>query len=121
MLQPPKVLVVDDDENILSAFKEFLKGERCSVMTTTSISTAMQLLQNRTISVLITDIRLKQDSGITFLLQAKALYPDLPVIVITGYPDYITEEDVKAYGARFFLLKPLDVGKLREALRSCLA
>lgn len=121
VLQPPKVLVVDDDENILSAFKEFLKGEHCSVITANNIHAAMLHLQRKNISVLITDIRLQQESGITFLLKVRTLYPKMPVIVVTGYPDMVTEEDVKIYGAEFFLQKPLDVGKLREALRTCLA
>ena len=53
-------------------------------------------------------------------MEAKRLYPKLPVIVITGYPDLITEEVIKEYGADFFLLKPLDLSKLRHAMRRCL-
>ena len=120
VLQPPKVLVVDDDENILSAFEGFLKGEGCSVTTTGDVQEAMRQLEKRNISVLITDVRLQYESGITFLLKVKALYPKLPVMVVTGYPDLISEEDVRIYGADVLLMKPLDLTKLRAALWSCL-
>jgi DNA-binding NtrC family response regulator len=53
-------------------------------------------------------------------MEAKRIHPKLPVIVITGYPDLITEEAIKEYGADFFFLKPLDLEKLRHAIRRCL-
>jgi len=111
---------VDDDENILSAFREFLKGEGYFPKTTGNVQEALHELERKNVKVLITDVRLNHDSGVTFLLQVKALYPTLPVIVVTGYPDLISEQDVKAYGADVFLLKPLDLKKLREALALCL-
>jgi two-component system response regulator HydG len=69
---------------------------------------------------LISDIRLKDTSGVTLFMEAKRLYPKLPVIVITGYPDLVTEDVIKEYGADFFLIKPLDLLKLRHAMRTCL-
>ncbi len=119
MLQP-KVLVVDDEENILSAFKNFLKKEHCEMLAATSAEQAMSVLAHNRMNLLITDIRLKGTSGVTFFMEAKRIYPKLPVIVITGYPDLITEEAIKEYGADFFLLKPLDLDKLRHAMRRCL-
>jgi DNA-binding NtrC family response regulator len=119
MLQP-KVLVVDDEENILSAFKNFLKKEHCEMLAATSAEQAMSVLAHNRLNLLITDIRLEGTSGVTFFMEAKRIYPKLPVIVITGYPDLITEEAIKEYGADFFLLKPLDLDKLRHAMRRCL-
>ncbi len=120
MLYQPKVLVVDDDENILSAFEDFLKKERCTMIAATSAEEALTRVEHRHVDLLITDVRLKSRSGVTLFLQVKASYPKLPVIVITGYPDLINEKDVKAYGADYFFLKPLELDKLREAVRKCL-
>lgn len=119
MLQP-KVLVVDDEENILSAFRDFLKKEHCEMVAASSAEEAMGVLENHRMNLLITDIRLKGASGVTFFMEAKRIHPKLPVIVITGYPDLITEEAIKEYGADFFFLKPLDLEKLRYAIRRCL-
>jgi len=116
----PKVLVVDDEENILSAFRDFLKKEHCEMRAASSAEQAMGILAGDRVNLLITDIRLKGTSGVTFFMEAKRIYPKLPVIVITGYPDLITEETIKEYGADFFLLKPLDLDKLRHAMRRCL-
>lgn len=119
MLQS-KVLVVDDEENILSAFRDFLKKEHCEMVAASSAEEAMGVLARQHMNLLITDIRLKGISGVTFLMEAKRIHPTLRVIVITGYPDLVSEEEIKAYGADYFFLKPPDLEKLRHAIRSCL-
>ena len=116
----PKVLVVDDEENILSAFRDFLKKERCEMVAATNAEEAMDVLEHQHMNLLITDIRLKGTSGVTFFMEAKRIQPKLPVIVITGYPDLVTEEAMKAYEADFFFVKPLDLEKLRHAIWKCL-
>ena len=120
MLHPPKVLVVDDDESILSAFKGFLRSEGCTMLAARSTQEAMKKIEHHHVNLLITDIRLNYQSGVNLLMAMKGTQPDVPVIVITGYPDSVREEDVKAYGADYFFLKPLDLDKLRLAVRKCL-
>jgi len=120
MRHHPKVLVVDDDQNILSAFEDFLKREHCTMVAASSAEEAMKKFEASHFDLLITDIRLKHQSGITLSLQAKAVQPEIPVIVITGYPDLVSEEELKVYGADYFFLKPLELDKLREAVRKCL-
>jgi DNA-binding NtrC family response regulator len=120
MMGQRKVLVVDDDENILSAFRDFLRGEGCHMIAASSSEEAMRKIEQQHLDLLITDIKLKNESGITFFMRVKAIRPNLPVIVITGYPDLISEQDVRAYGADFFFLKPLELHKLREAVTKCL-
>lgn len=113
-------MVVDDDENILSAFEDFLRKENCQIVAETNAEEALACFEEQRIDLLITDIRLRLHSGITLLLQVRAAYPDVPTIVITGYPDVITEKEAKTYGADYYFLKPLELDKLRCALRKCL-
>jgi DNA-binding NtrC family response regulator len=116
----PKVLVLDDDTNILAAFEDFFEKERCTMVATSTAEEAMQLIENQHFDLLITDIRLKSNSGVTLLLNAKIIKPTLPAIVITGYPESIDESTLKSIGADFLLLKPLELDKLRHAVRACL-
>ncbi len=120
MSHQPKVLVVDDDQNILSAFEDFLRKEHCSMIAASNAEEALKKIEGEHVDLLITDIRLKHRSGVTLFMHVKGERPDLPVIVITGYPDLISEKDLKVYGAEYFFLKPLELGKLREAVRKCL-
>ena len=116
----PRVLVLDDDSNILSAFSDFLKKEQCIMIAASSSEEALRKLEERRIDLLITDIRLSAQSGVTFFLNAKALYPSLPTIIMTGYPEFVNEQEILSLGADCFLLKPLDLEKLRKAVRLCL-
>jgi DNA-binding NtrC family response regulator len=112
--------VLDDDVNILAAFRDFFEKERCSMVAASTAEEAMKLIETEHFDLLITDIRLKANSGVTLFLNAKILNPHLPVIVITGYPESVDESLLKSIGADYFLLKPLEIDKLRLAVRACL-
>ncbi len=81
---------------------------------------AFTILSHQVVHLLITDVRMKWESGVTLLMKVKQRTPALPVIVITGYPNLITETDIHQLGADFFLVKPLELDQLRHAVRSCL-
>ncbi len=120
MPNQPRVLVVDDDENILSAFRRFLSKERCSVVSASDAEDAFDILSQGGVSLVITDVRMRWQSGATLLMRIKQSTPDLPVIVITGYPNLISESDIRHYGADYFFEKPLELNRLRSAVRKCL-
>ncbi len=120
MPHQPRVLVVDDDQNILSAFEGFLKKEHCSMVSASTAEEAFTILSHQMIHLLITDVRMKWESGVTLLMKVKQRTPTLPVIVITGYPNLITEPDIRRLGADFYLVKPLELDQLRHAVRACL-
>lgn len=81
---------------------------------------ALFLLGKQQYDLLITDLRLNYESGVTFIIHAKKIRPTIPLIVITGYPDTISEEELKSYGADYLLFKPLELKDLQHAVRSCL-
>ncbi len=121
MVYKANVLVLDDDEHIISAFEDFFKREHCKMIAAQSPEEALKKIKNLDVDLLITDVRLKHHSGVTFFLQLKSIGKDVPVIVITGYPESIEEKDLRALGAEYVLLKPLELDKLREAVRDCLS
>jgi DNA-binding NtrC family response regulator len=117
---PANVLVLDDDANILSAFEKFFQQEHCTMIGATTPAEAKRALEEHSVELLITDVRLQWRSGVTFFLEAKEMYPDLCIIVITGYSESISEQEVLALGADYFFLKPLDLAQLRTAVHHCL-
>ncbi|MCL4539336.1 MAG: response regulator [Bacteroidetes bacterium] len=116
----PRILVVDDDANILSAFRDYLRTKNCIMVGVSDVELAFNMVMKRYFDLLITDIRLNFQSGVTFLLRAKEARPNLPVIVITGYPDIVTKNDLKTYGASHILMKPLELDQLNKAIDHCL-
>jgi DNA-binding NtrC family response regulator len=120
MPHQPRVLVVDDDDNIISAFKDFFRKEHCTMLSASNAEDALSLISRQTVNLVITDIRMKWQSGVTLLMKIKQADPALPVIVITGYPDLIPEADIRHYGAEYVFEKPLELDQLRNAVRNCL-
>ncbi len=116
----PKVLVVDDDANIISAFEDFLRKEQCTMISASSAEEAYVCLTHHPVDLVITDVRMKWESGATFLMRIRQSRPKLPIIVITGYPNLISEEDIRQYGADYYFVKPLELDQLREAVRALL-
>ena len=120
MQRQPIVLVVDDDESILAAFQEFLRKEHCAMIAARSAEDALQQMKSHRVDLLITDVRLKSQSGVTLFMSAKMDLPNLPVIVITGYADVLSDQEAKTYGADYWFVKPLELDRLRKAVRKCL-
>lgn len=120
MPHQPTALVVDDDKNIIAAFERFFKKEQCTLITATNVEDALEILEDRRVDLLITDIKLRRRSGVTLFTEVRTSRPELPVIVITGYPDLVSESKIRLLGADYFFLKPLDLEELRTAVRKCL-
>jgi len=120
MLSQPKVLVVDEDRNILSAFDNFFKRENCSLIPISCINEAIANLLQQRIDLLIIDVNRKMPSEVKLFRYVKELQKNISIIIITSYSDIINEQDAKEFGADYFFLKPLDLNKLRDAVHKCL-
>jgi DNA-binding NtrC family response regulator len=111
---------MDNDENILSAFDDYLKKKNCYMVGVPTVESGIKKIKQQNFDLLITDVRVSSDSGMKFILQAKKLQSDLPVIAITSYPDEINQANMKNYGADYFFIKPLELRKLDRAVSRCL-
>jgi DNA-binding NtrC family response regulator len=120
MQHQPRALVVDDDVNILSAFEDFFRKEHCIMLSASGAEGALQAIAGVEVNLAITDIKMPCETGIALCRKLKQSHPHLPVIVITGYPNLVAEEDARRAGADYYFLKPLELDQLREAVRKCL-
>ena len=115
-----RALVVDDDTNILSAFEDFFRKEHCAMLSAPGAEEALRTLAGLEVNLVITDIKMLSGSGVDLCRKLKASRPNLPVIVITGYPNLVPEVDAIRAGADYYFLKPLELDQLRGAVRKCL-
>jgi DNA-binding response OmpR family regulator len=120
MPHQPRALVVDDDENILSAFENFFRREHCAMLSASGPDEALRLLAGGGVNLVIADIKLEWESGVAFCRKLKGMHRHVPLIVITGYPNLVPEGDARSAGADFYFLKPLELDELRGAVRKCL-
>src|SRR6266513_2354856 len=83
----PTVLVVDDDESLQSLFKIFLKKIGFSRVVVGTVKEALVALQKQKFDLLFLDLKLPDGPADDVYDAAKEADPDLPIVVITGYPD----------------------------------
>ncbi len=113
------VLCVDDEKNILRALTRVFRTESFGVLTATSGMEGLAILQKTgNIGLILSDQRMPEMSGSAFLKAAKALSPDIPRIILTGYTDATDAIDaINQGGAERYLKKPWDEEELRLVVR----
>lgn len=113
----PTVLVVDDDTGLQSMFKLFLKKQGFSRIVVGSGKDAIAALQKHKFELCFLDLQLPDTTGDEVYKQAKQIQPDLPIVIITGYPDSQTLDNILKLGPVTVLKKPLEVAALQQTLR----
>jgi response regulator RpfG family c-di-GMP phosphodiesterase len=112
---PRTLLLVDDEGNIIKALSRLLRRDGYQILTACSGAEGLELLEQNTVGVIITDQRMPQMTGSEFLFQVKERYPDTVRIVLSGYTELRSITDAINQGAIYkFLTKPWDDQLLRD-------
>ncbi len=101
-----KILVVDDDRNIAELLSEMLTRFGYECRWAGNGKEALQLLQENTVSIVLTDMKMPVMDGMELLREIKKNYPLIDVICMTGHGGSYTFTDVIKAGASDFILKP---------------
>jgi DNA-binding NarL/FixJ family response regulator len=117
----PRVLVVDDEEEILAVFREALDRAGYAVVTAATAEDAVAALRSEPPDVAFVDLVLPGASGVEVIRAIRELDKTLPVVVVTGYPDSELMYAAMAYSPLLVLAKPVCVGTLLDTARSALA
>lgn len=122
MPQPRTILLVDDEERLLSAMKRRLSGE-FDVITATSGPLALKLIdETPSIAVIIADMQMPEMSGIELLKAVREKAPSIRRLMLTGNADQETAVAAINEGKVMrFLRKPSDAEEVKAAIRLALA
>lgn len=102
------ILIVDDEKNYTMIIGEILQEEGYTSITASSGMEALDILNNETIDLILTDVKMPGMSGIQLLEKIKELNPDIPVIIMTAYGSVEKAVDAMHRGAYTFILKPFE-------------
>ncbi len=119
------ILVVDDESDVellfRQQFRHDLRAGRFSMEFAQSANMALQRISDagdRSLILILSDINMPGMSGLELLPKAKAMRPDVPIIMITAYGDAETKRQALENGAEALLTKPIDFGTLRNEIDS---
>jgi|UPI00036399DB Response regulator containing CheY-like receiver, AAA-type ATPase, and DNA-binding domains len=121
MSKEPKILIVDDIEEYLKSLKAILEN-KFSVITSTSLEDARNKVSND-IEIILLDIRLDENDdankdGLLLLEWIKKKYPEIPVVMMSGYKEFDLAVDSLNLGASYFLRKPINSSELNVILKT---
>jgi CheY-like chemotaxis protein len=117
----PRILVVDDQEEMRELLLEILLGEGFEASAVSSGDLALRELERSSYDLVLTDLNMPGMDGLALLREIRQRAPDFPVIVITGYGSRTTERRVLAEGARGYISKPCTVQRVSTSVRSALS
>lgn len=100
-------MVVDDEPLVRHSLSELLTLSGYTVSVASNGKEALDLLKNYTTDILITDMKMPQIDGVQLLRQIRADYPDIPVILITGYGSIENAVEAMREGAYDYITKPI--------------
>lgn len=115
-----RVLLIDDEEIVVNSLKTLLTLEvPHNVLVFTSCQTALEAIRRTPIDMAISDFLMPEMDGVNFLKEVRALYPDIPLIILTGYAD--KESAIRAInevGLYQYLEKPWNNDDLLHIIES---
>jgi len=113
-----KVLIVDDNQEMLVSLEEGLSkyDETFSIITAEDGLGAVDELKNSTISLVVTDLKMPKMDGFSLLSHIMEHYPEIPVIIITGYSTSEMERLAQEGGAIGYIAKPFMIDDLAKRI-----
>ncbi len=117
VLQRENILLVDDDIDILELLQRHLHALDYHTYRAVSVKEALYILKDSKIDLLITDIQMPEIDGLQLLKYVGEHYPEMPKLVITGYPSVDGALEVIKSGATDYLTKPFTKEELKQAVK----
>ena len=117
---PYRILIVDNDPNILDMCSGFLIGVGYDVSTADTAKEALRIAQDRPVDLVLTDLKMPEMDGIELMHALTEMDPSLGVVVITGYGNMDTAISALQAGALDFLVKPLDLERVQISVSQAL-
>ena len=117
----PRILIIEDEAALASALAAVVKRLGCEALTCASAARGLDALTKQSPELVILDIGLPDMSGLDVLARIREHGATLPVLIITAHGNLQNAVEAKKRGASGYLVKPLDLRELENALRSLLA
>lgn len=119
----PRILIADDQADVLAALSLLLKGERFQIESSSSPDGVLRALEAQDFDVVLIDLNYARDTtsgseGLDLLTRIRAADPTLPVVVMTAWGSVDLAVEAMRRGARDFIQKPWDNARLLAVLRT---
>ena len=115
-----KILVVDDDAIVIKSCRRILEAEGFEVSSVPSADKALEVLKSYDFDLLLIDVKMPKHDGMYLMREIKKNWPEIPIIIMSGYPTPETIAEVLKLGATLFIPKPFKPDELVKSVRQAL-
>jgi DNA-binding NtrC family response regulator len=119
-MEKASILIVDDETTAVENLAHVCRKQGYEVTTRTSGAGAIVALEKGRFDLVLTDLQMEKVDGMAVLQQAKALYPEIAVVLITGYATVDSAVAAMKAGAFHYIAKPFRLDEVREVVRNAL-
>jgi CheY-like chemotaxis protein len=116
--QDPSILIVDDDDDFRFSMAQMLEKQNYKVVTAINGEDAIRIAKQKAVNIAFVDIKMKVMNGLTTSIKLKEIYPDIVIVLMTGYRDEVKNmvDEAKGKGVLKCLYKPFNMADLKETV-----
>lgn len=107
MTDTNRILIVDDDETVRRSYLRSLESMSCQVAAARDGEEALQTMEQKPFDVVLLDMRMPGQDGLSVLRTIKQKWPESEVVIITGYPTVDSAKEAVRLGAFDYVAKPV--------------
>lgn len=101
-----RILIVDDEENMLKMLKTFFEEKEYKCFTANSGKEAIEIIESNQIDLVITDMKMPEMDGLELLRIIKEKHNDISAVIMTGFAEEYTTTEALNLGADGYITKP---------------
>ncbi len=110
------ILIAEDDANIANLIKELVTRKGNNTLVAHDGEEAFKIFSHIKVDLIITDLKMPNIDGMTFIKMVRETKSDVPIIIITGYGSKQNLELARQYGVREILSKPCPLIEISNAI-----
>lgn len=111
------ILIIDDEEKIRNVLSKIVEQLDFIPLTAQDGLEALDLLKSEKVDLIITDLKMPQMDGSTFIVKSREINPKIPIAVISGYGDAKNATAALTRGAFNFITKPFTIKQVENVIR----
>jgi len=111
-----KILVIDDELLIRDLLYDFFEEKGWDVAVSDSGAAGQELLRNRKFDFALVDLKMPEMDGLALIRKVKALYPNMPVAIMTAFPSFETAVDALRLKVDDYFTKPFNINQLYKTI-----